>query len=65
MLEFALKKERIKVSQMKGGEGGNIPAPPELDGNESPSDDIPVSFEAYFCLKRVSVRNGRQPRRPR
>jgi len=41
MLEFALKKERIKVNQMKGGEDGNIPAPPELDGNESPSDDIP------------------------
>jgi hypothetical protein len=48
MLEFALKKERIKVSQMKGAEGGNIPAPPELDGNESPSDDIPVSFQPFF-----------------
>ena len=50
MLEFALKKERIKVSQMKGGEGGNIPAPPELDGNESTSDDIPVSLGHFFLV---------------
>lgn len=52
MLEFALKKERIKVSQMKGGESGNIPAPPELDGNESPSDEIPVSV--YFRLLKLN-----------
>lgn len=52
MLEFALKKERIKVSQMKGGESGNIPAPPELDGNESPSDEIPVSV--YIRLLKLN-----------
>ena len=50
MLEFALKKERIKVTQLKGEDGGNIPNPPELDGNDSPTDEIPVS-----CINRFGV----------
>ena len=63
MLEFALKKERIKVSQMKGAEEGNIPAPPELDGNESPSDDIPVTFHLFFLSLIIFSRKWRETKK--
>lgn len=55
MLEFALKKERIKVTQMKGEDGGNIPNPPELDGNDSPTDEIPVSYINRFGIEWKNV----------
>ena len=42
MLEFALKKERIKVSKLKGLEPGPEPTPPENCVDSEASEDASV-----------------------